>query len=180
MSAHAKDCMCDTCFYARQEAVLKASHLDDHEDDRGCPCLLADIPCHSQCTCVRSGMSVGCRRCARYGSLEQRKGMSDHLAKILDRHYAYVNALYELDVHEIVKWVDTRLAQGRLDEVANALIDMHPRGIEPNEIVGWLSATCAVKDQLGGSRTQFVESVRPELVRAFGEDRVAKIWARLG
>lgn len=38
-----------------------------------CPCLIADEPCHEECTCVHTFSSAGCRCCATYGSDEQRK-----------------------------------------------------------------------------------------------------------
>lgn len=41
--------------------------------DNGCPCYVLNEPCVPQCTCVNSLMSGGCRRCAKYGSLEQRQ-----------------------------------------------------------------------------------------------------------
>lgn len=45
----------------------------------GCPCLVLDIPCQPHCTCRTPGMSHGCRNCATYGSLEQRKRMAEYL-----------------------------------------------------------------------------------------------------
>jgi hypothetical protein len=37
----------------------------------GCPCTLI-APCSPNCTCASPVLSGGCRRCARYGSLDQR------------------------------------------------------------------------------------------------------------
>lgn len=46
----------------------------------GCPCLVTD-PCDSQCSCANGFLSAGCRRCARYGSLEQRKRAALYLVE---------------------------------------------------------------------------------------------------
>lgn len=49
----------------------------------GCPCLYT-TPCQPDCTCVRPMMSHGCRRCARYGSMEQKRAMAEFLAGAID------------------------------------------------------------------------------------------------
>lgn len=49
------------------------------EDRGGCPCLLAE-PCSPNCTCASPVMSGGCRRCATYGSLQQRQAAAQRLA----------------------------------------------------------------------------------------------------
>jgi hypothetical protein len=36
-----------------------------------CPCEFGD-PCNPRCTCANGGSSLGCRRCCKYGSQEQR------------------------------------------------------------------------------------------------------------
>ena len=46
----------------------------------GCPCYVLNEPCIPQCTCVNGFMSGGCRRCARYGSLAQRRSAARRLA----------------------------------------------------------------------------------------------------
>ena len=60
--------------------------------DRGCPCLYVK-PCSDGCTCRYPHMSYGCRRCCRYGNLEQRTRMARYLAEALEhrRHHAPVN-----------------------------------------------------------------------------------------
>lgn len=57
--------------------------MPDEEKNRGCPCLYVE-PCHPRCTCVTGGSSVGCARCCRYGSLEQRTSMAKYLVERLD------------------------------------------------------------------------------------------------
>ncbi len=49
------------------------------EEKRGCPCLYT-TPCHERCTCVTPVSSVGCSRCARYGSVDQRRAAAEYLA----------------------------------------------------------------------------------------------------
>ena len=60
------------------------------QDDRGCPCLYV-TPCNPRCTCVNHFSSVGCYRCCRYGSLEQRRSIAKHLAEAIDS-YNYLRA----------------------------------------------------------------------------------------
>ena len=47
----------------------------------GCPCLYVE-PCSSACSCASPGMSGGCERCCRYGSLEQRTAHAESLAAL--------------------------------------------------------------------------------------------------
>lgn len=47
----------------------------------GCPCLLVK-PCNRSCSCVNPILSGGCSRCAKYGSLEQRKAAAERLAAL--------------------------------------------------------------------------------------------------
>lgn len=58
-------------------ARLEASALAAAPD--GCPCLLTK-PCHPRCTCVDRFQSRGCDRCAKYGSLEQRRAAAETIA----------------------------------------------------------------------------------------------------
>lgn len=44
-----------------------------------CPCHHT-TPCSDMCSCARPLMSAGCRRCASYGSDEQRQGAARRLA----------------------------------------------------------------------------------------------------
>ena len=44
----------------------------------GCPCAIIE-PCNSMCTCVVPSSSMGCKRCCRYGSLEQRQNKARKL-----------------------------------------------------------------------------------------------------
>jgi hypothetical protein len=55
--------------------------LDD--ENRGCPCMYLDEPCHPNCTCRNGYSSVGCMYCCRYGSKEQRVAMANHIAEKL-------------------------------------------------------------------------------------------------
>ena len=53
------------------------------DPENGCSCLYT-TPCQDMCTCVHSHSSRGCRRCCRYGSVEQRTTMAEYLAKFID------------------------------------------------------------------------------------------------
>lgn len=76
----------------------------------GCPCLLVG-PCEPSCTCVDATKSGGCRRCARYGSTEQRLGMAQYIDKLLrdgfdlDRHRRDVveEVVLKLLTHRILR-----------------------------------------------------------------------------
>lgn len=50
---------------------------------RACPCLHI-TPCDPNCTCLHPESSRGCRRCASYGSKDQRRKMAEHLAERID------------------------------------------------------------------------------------------------
>lgn len=52
-------------------------------EKNGCPCLHTK-PCGDSCTCANPVMSMGCRRCAKYGSKEQKKQAAEQLANIID------------------------------------------------------------------------------------------------
>lgn len=51
------------------------------EENRSCPCLYLENPCHKNCTCVNKFSSSGCQNCCTYGSLEQRTKMAELLNK---------------------------------------------------------------------------------------------------
>jgi hypothetical protein len=57
---------------------LLAARLSE-ADAGGCPCTLIE-PCSRNCTCANGHMSGGCRRCAKYGSHEQRLAKARKLA----------------------------------------------------------------------------------------------------
>lgn len=63
------------------ELITHSLHAVDMRS--GCPCLYT-TPCSPQCTCAHPMMSAGCSRCAKYGSLEQRRATARRLATILD------------------------------------------------------------------------------------------------
>jgi len=48
-----------------------------------CPCTLT-TPCHPRCTCVNGASSLGCSRCASYGSKEQQAAAAKKLAEWID------------------------------------------------------------------------------------------------
>jgi hypothetical protein len=54
--------------------------------DFACPCR-STTPCVPGCTCVEPYSSRGCRRCASYGSAEQRRAKAEWLAKAIDAAY---------------------------------------------------------------------------------------------
>lgn len=60
---------CRHCAYLRRR--LADAHARAEAAERGCPCQLA-TPCLPTCTCAHPLLSGGCRRCARYGSDQQR------------------------------------------------------------------------------------------------------------
>lgn len=51
------------------------------KEDRACPCLYLEEPCHPRCTCTMGGSSTGCMFCCTYGSLEQRKAAAKRIAQ---------------------------------------------------------------------------------------------------
>lgn len=69
----------------------------------GCPCLYVE-PCNPRCTCVNGSSSVGCGRCARYGSLEQRRRKATRLAALEARasHGAKAIEAIRMSGHERV------------------------------------------------------------------------------
>jgi hypothetical protein len=169
-------------FDARQAELLKTTLLEDAEDDRGCPCLLT-TPCHSQCTCAHPGMSAGCRRCCRYGSVEQRKAMAEHLATILDEASVKAKALrdpIDVELQGIHHRCNRAFITGDFEDITNRLSQIFVEEEYSDILVGWLSATVAAKDQLGTARAHFVARCRPFLVAELGEARVANIYSRLG
>jgi hypothetical protein len=57
-----------------------AAKLAEADSPNGCPCLYA-TPCHPDCTCVKGHSSRGCQRCARYGSIEQRRARAARIVE---------------------------------------------------------------------------------------------------
>lgn len=57
--------------------------IADAEDtiDDSCPCVHT-TPCDERCTCVSPASSVGCVRCCRYGSDDQRRVAAERLARM--------------------------------------------------------------------------------------------------
>jgi hypothetical protein len=53
------------------------------EAQRGCPCKHV-TPCHERCTCVTPFSSSGCRRCCKYGSVEQQRSAAERIAAAVD------------------------------------------------------------------------------------------------
>jgi len=179
---HIQGCVCDTCFYAKQDEILKTTLLEGKEDDRGCPCLLT-TPCHSQCTCAHPGMSAGCRRCCRYGSVEQRKSMAEHIAAILDEAYAKAKAIrdpIDVELQVIHRKCRGAFMAGNFEDVAMMLAQLLVEEEAADILVGWLSATVVAKEDLGQARADLVSRCRPFLVAELGEARVVNIYSRLG
>ena len=52
----------------------------------GCPCLYT-TPCSPRCTCVLGTSSEGCKRCARYGSQEQKEARAQYLSALEQRQH---------------------------------------------------------------------------------------------
>ena len=71
------------CTREQAAAELKDMLMAPLYRPEGCPCCYT-TPCSSRCTCANPVLSGGCRRCATYGSLEQRQAAAKHIAAILD------------------------------------------------------------------------------------------------
>lgn len=99
--------------------------LRRHFRPSGCPCLHT-TPCSDQCSCAHRGMSAGCRRCASYGSTEQRRAAAERLARIIDEH-------------------ELALIQAAADDASPMLLATPP-GWEDD--VGWEAARDAVVNEL--------------------------------
>lgn len=81
-----------------------------------CPCLYAEVPCHNRCSCLLSLSSSGCRRCCSHGSVEQKREMAEHLAKVIDAAHSppeWVGDEDDLDEH-LNEWGFIPLDGGRL------------------------------------------------------------------
>lgn len=63
------------------QATTLAAALEEAKGRGSCPCEFLEVvePCNPQCSCRNEVMSGGCRRCARYGSREQRLAMAKRL-----------------------------------------------------------------------------------------------------
>lgn len=64
---------------------MRSIHFADHlekkvEENRGCPCMYLEEPCHPHCTCRNGLYSTGCMFCCRYGSMDQRKAKAEQIA----------------------------------------------------------------------------------------------------
>lgn len=56
--------------------------MTDRMRTYGCPCTLV-TPCSAHCTCADPVQSGGCKRCASYGSVEQRTRTAEWIARLL-------------------------------------------------------------------------------------------------
>jgi hypothetical protein len=68
--------------------VVARAHAAARQAEReagGCPCLVI-APCSETCTCATPILSGGCLRCARYGSLEQRRAHAEWIAAAIRAH----------------------------------------------------------------------------------------------
>lgn len=55
---------------------------------RPCPCQFKEIgPCQDGCSCVNPVSSVGCDRCPRYGSYDQRLWVAKRIAEAMKQAY---------------------------------------------------------------------------------------------
>lgn len=66
------------------EGMVVGSSEEPEDERSGCPCLIVE-PCSRNCTCATPVLSGGCRRCARYGSAEQRKAAAEFIALAIGR-----------------------------------------------------------------------------------------------
>lgn len=91
------------CIWRRRN-VLEVNTTATTSKATACPCHHT-TPCSDMCSCARPLMSAGCRRCASYGSEEQRQGAARRLAALdedLERlRAALIEALDALESVEI-------------------------------------------------------------------------------
>lgn len=73
---------CDGDTYVLGQTIYSPKRTASEQLD-GCPCLVIG-PCNHACTCVDPYMSGGCRRCAKYGSAEQRERAAKRIAEAID------------------------------------------------------------------------------------------------
>lgn len=73
----------ENSFIGKATKIIKNVILEKHG---GCPCLYT-VPCSKHCTCIEPISSFGCKRCATYGNLEQKKEMAEHLAIAIDTYW---------------------------------------------------------------------------------------------
>lgn len=67
------------------EPIEKLDEETKNRRDATCPCTVI-APCSKQCTCANHHMSAGCRRCATYGSTEQRTARAEWIAAAIDAY----------------------------------------------------------------------------------------------
>lgn len=84
------------------------------------------------------------------------------------------------EIRSIVRWCSANFDLLMFEPVAGRLKYLEPAVMHPDIMVAWLSATSPASIQLGTAREEFVARVRPHLVQAFGEERVERIYSRLG
>jgi len=83
-------------------------------------------------------------------------------------------------IRSIVRWCTANFDLLSFEPVANHLKRLEPETLPGDVLVAWLSATAPASIQLGTAREEFAARVRPRLVREFGEERVQRIYSRLG
>lgn len=88
--------------------------------DNGCPCCYVE-PCVPDCTCVVRFSSLGCRRCARYGSQEQKVAASQRLVAIERERDASKS-----DLAALADLINTELRENHAGRQAELGQDLRP------------------------------------------------------
>lgn len=84
-----------------------------------CPCHHT-TPCSNMCSCAHPPMSAGCRRCALYGSKEQRQGAARRLAA-QDEDLAKLRAALKIARKALERIVDEGGASNMMSRAVDAL-----------------------------------------------------------
>lgn len=111
------------------DAVPQPNTVPEGQAD-GCPCTLVE-PCMPNCTCANSAMSAGCRRCAKYGSLEQRMSVAKRLAAPVANEAQLRERLTYQVLIKICSAIETESTQTGRDIAARAVFP--PNTGEPPE-----------------------------------------------
>jgi len=125
----------DTALLA-MEAYRNQPLPESTVQDKGCPCLYLDKPCHDRCTCVNGFSSTGCAYCCTYGSIEQRKEKAEMLEK---RYSASTVPVQDIITH--LKWMRKYITQGFPKNVQEKLnyTAMANYNLAITEVIEWLS-----------------------------------------
>jgi hypothetical protein len=113
-------------------ATWRLSQLPPHED-RACPCLYLDEPCHPRCTCTIGCSSTGCFYCCTYGSLEQRKSAAERIAKAIKASQLPPVSQTDADLQRLVSMVCDQYEGGFAgrEEFCKKTVDYWKQSLQP-------------------------------------------------